>query len=147
MGVTVHARAGDARFVDAHTLALGAGTHVAGDRIIICAGGHARRLAFPGSEHALTHSDVWALPRLPSSLVVVGGAATGCQLASIFAAFGTRTHVLEVGLRLLGAEDEAVSQGIAQAFERRGIAVTTGIGSLQELERAGDQVRLRYTHA
>ncbi len=79
-------------FSDPHTLALGDGVELRGEKFILCAGGHARRLAFPGSEHALTHSDVWSMKRLPASVAVVGAAATGCQLASVFAAFGARAH-------------------------------------------------------
>src|SRR6266516_4048245 len=60
-GVTVFANAGDARFVDEHSIALGDGTTLQGEKFILCLGGHARRLAFPGREYALTHSDVWSL--------------------------------------------------------------------------------------
>ena len=69
-------------------------------------------MAFPGSEHALTHSDVWKMKGLPSSVAVVGAAATGCQLASVFAAFGSRVRLLDVAPRILGGEDAAVSRGL-----------------------------------
>ena len=84
-----------------HTLALGEGVDLKGERFVLCAGGHARRLGFPGSEHALTHSDVWTMRRLPRTVAVVGAAATGCQLASVFAAFGARVQLLEVAPRIL----------------------------------------------
>ena len=94
---------GDARFLDSHTLALGNGSSVEGEKFILCVGGHARKIPLPGSEHALTHSDVWTMKGLPESVVVVGGAATGCQLASVFAAFGSRVTLLEVSPRILAA--------------------------------------------
>src|ERR671928_67215 len=77
---------------------------------------------------APTHSDVWAMKGLPGSVAVVGGAATGCQLASVFAAFGSSVSLLEVAPRILAAEDEAVSEAVAKAFGRRGIEIVTGIG-------------------
>ncbi len=89
-GARVFDQTGGATFVDGHTLALGDGSRVAGEKFIVCAGGHARRMNFPGAEHAITHSDVWTMKGLPSSVAVVGAAATGCQLASVFAAFGSR---------------------------------------------------------
>jgi dihydrolipoamide dehydrogenase len=144
MAVTVHIRTGGAWFVDAHTLACGDGTTLQAEKFIIAAGGHARRLPFPGSEHALTHSDVWTMSKLPRSIAIVGGAATGCQLASIFAAFGAHVHLFEIGSRLLGVEDEAVSHGIMQAFARRGIEITTGIGGLERIERRDDVLELFY---
>ncbi len=105
-GVRIFERAGEARFVDPHTLTLDGGQELRGEKFVLCAGGHARRLEFPGGEHALTHSDVWTMKGLPSSVVVVGAAATGCQLASVFAAFGSRVRLLDVALRILGGEDE-----------------------------------------
>src|ERR671910_3516913 len=114
---------GDARFLDSHTLALGNGSSVQGEKFILCVGGHARRIPLPGSEHALTHSDVWTMNGLPESVAVIGGAATGCQLASVFAAFGSRVRLLEVSPRILAAEDETVSEGVAEAFGRRGIEI------------------------
>jgi pyruvate/2-oxoglutarate dehydrogenase complex dihydrolipoamide dehydrogenase (E3) component len=146
-GVKVLANAGDARFTDPHTVAManaGLGQVIRGDKFIICAGGHARRLPFPGSEYALTHSDVWSLDRLPGSVAIVGGAATGCQLASVFAAFGAQVRLIDVAPSLLGAEDELVAQGIESAFRRRGIEVTTGASGVERIEREGETLRLSY---
>jgi pyruvate/2-oxoglutarate dehydrogenase complex dihydrolipoamide dehydrogenase (E3) component len=142
--VRVFDRAGDARFLDAHTLALGDGSRLQGEKFILCVGGHARRIPFPGSEHALTHSDVWAMKGLPRSVAVVGGAATGCQLASVFAAFGSRVWLLDVAPRILAAEDEALSDGVAEAFGRRGIEIVTGIGGVERIEKENGHLRLFY---
>jgi pyruvate/2-oxoglutarate dehydrogenase complex dihydrolipoamide dehydrogenase (E3) component len=115
------------------------------EQIIVCVGGHARRLPFPGSELAVTHSDIWTLDALPGSVVVVGGSATGCQLASVLAVFGSKVTLLEAASRLLGAEDEAVSDAVDAAFRRRGIEVATGIEGIQRLERTdGGVLRLHY---
>jgi pyruvate/2-oxoglutarate dehydrogenase complex dihydrolipoamide dehydrogenase (E3) component len=135
---------GDARFLDGHTLVLGDGRSVQGEKFILCAGGHGRRIPFPGSEHALTHGDVWAMKGLPRSVAVVGGAATGCQLASVFAAFGSRVSLLEVAPRILGGEDEAVSEAVAEAFGRRGIEIVTGIGGVERVEKENGHLRLFY---
>jgi dihydrolipoamide dehydrogenase len=143
-GVTVFVNAGDARFLDEHSIALGDGTTLQGEKFILCVGGHARRLPFPGSEYVLTHSDVWSLQRLPRQIVVVGGAATGCQLASCFAAFGAHVRVLEVAPRILTVEDEAVSHGVARAFQRHGITVITNIGGVQRIEQQEGALRLFY---
>src|SRR5918992_542255 len=142
--VRVFDQAGEARFLDGHTLAGGDGKGLQGEKFVLCVGGHARRLPFPGSEHALTHSDVWAMKYLPRSIVVVGGAATGCQLASVFAAFGSRVWLLDVAPRILGAEDEVVSLGVAEAFERRGIEISTGIGGIEKIEKEDGHLQLFY---
>jgi dihydrolipoamide dehydrogenase len=144
-GARVIDRTGDARFVDPHTLALGDGSRVSGEKFVVCAGGHARRMDFPGAEHSITHSDVWMMKDLPSSVAIVGAAATGCQLASVFAAFGSRVHLLEVAPRILGGEDEMVSDCVAGAFSRRDIQLLTGIGGVDRIERRDDRLRLFYT--
>jgi pyruvate/2-oxoglutarate dehydrogenase complex dihydrolipoamide dehydrogenase (E3) component len=145
-GVAVIANAGDAHFVDAHTFAVPGRGELRADHFLLCAGGHARRLPFPGAEHALTHSDVWGMAALPRSLAVVGGAATGCQLASIFAAFGATVTVLDVGPHLLGGEDELVAETIRTAFARRGIDVVTGMQGVTRIKRdEGGTLRLEYT--
>ena len=145
-GAHVFDRAGDARFVDGNALTLRDGTTLGAERFVLCAGGHARRLPFPGAEHALTHSDVWKMKSLPPSVAVVGGAATGCQLASVFAAFGARVTLLEVAPRILPGEDEVVSGGVAGAFSSRDIEVVTGVGGVERIERKNGGVRLFYSH-
>jgi pyruvate/2-oxoglutarate dehydrogenase complex dihydrolipoamide dehydrogenase (E3) component len=143
--VRVLDRAGEARFLDSHTLSLDNGSSVQGDKFILCVGGHARSIPLPGSEHALTHSDVWSMKGLPESVVVVGGAATGCQLATVFASFGSQVRLLDVSPRILAAEDEAVSVEMAEAFGRRGIEITTSIGGIEKLEKEDGHLRLFYT--
>src|ERR671919_75836 len=135
---------GDARFVDSHTIALDNGSSVQGEKFILCVGGHARRIPLPGGEHALTHSDVWTMKGLPESVVVVGGAATGCQLASVFAAFGSRVTILDIAPSLLGAEDEDVAAAVSGALAARGVQVVTGVDQLHRLEQAGDRLHLAY---
>lgn len=143
-GVAVYAGVGEAAFVDPHIIALPDGRQLRGERFILAAGGRARRLDFPGEELALTHSDIWRLQTLPRSVAIVGGAATGCQLAAIFNAFGSQVTILDAAPRILAAEDSHVAQAMTEAFARRGIAVATGIGGIERIERAGKELALVY---
>ncbi|HSC72450.1 MAG TPA: NAD(P)/FAD-dependent oxidoreductase, partial [Candidatus Methylomirabilis sp.] len=148
-GVSVFAPAGSARFVDGHTLMLADGSRLEGAKIIICAGGHARRISFPGSDlpGVLTHHDVWSLGKLPHTVAVVGGAATGCQLASILASFGAEVTLLEVAPRILATEDHVGSSAMKAAFRDSGIGVITGIGGLERIDRLEDgKLMLWYTY-
>lgn len=145
-GVVAMTNTGPARFVDDRTIALEDGRRLSAERIILCVGGRARRLPFAGNELAVTHRDIWDLTELPADVVIVGGAATGCQMAECFATFGARVHLLEVAPRILAGEDLAVSEAIADAFERRGIDVVTGIRGIERAERRADG-GLRVTYA
>jgi pyruvate/2-oxoglutarate dehydrogenase complex dihydrolipoamide dehydrogenase (E3) component len=122
-GIDLIDEAGPARFSDAHTVRLEDGRTANGDAVVIAVGGHAGRLPVPGADLALTYGDVRTLERLPASVAVVGGADTGCQLASIFADFGAAVTLIEAAPRLLPRADEDISSGLADAFRRRGMSL------------------------
>ena len=60
-GVDLVEEAGDARFVDANTVAAADGRMWTADRVIIAVGGRAGRLPIPGAELGLTYEDVRSL--------------------------------------------------------------------------------------
>jgi pyruvate/2-oxoglutarate dehydrogenase complex dihydrolipoamide dehydrogenase (E3) component len=144
LGVHVISEAGAARFIDPTRVELGNGEQLEGDKFILCVGGRARRLDFPGAEYAYTHSDVWSLKKLPRSVVVVGGAATGCQLASIFEAFGAQVTMLEREQRILGLEDDVVSEVITQSFQKRGVTIVTEIETVERIDKGVADLTLTY---
>ncbi len=136
MKIRTYTEAGQTRFIDPHTLQLQNGDSLTAQRFIICVGGSARRLGFPGSEYALTHSDVWQLNTLPESVVIVGGGATGCQLASVFEAFGTHVTLLDIAPRILLTEDEDVAKCVHEEFEHNGISIISNAGGIRRIERS-----------
>lgn len=144
-GVKVHEGIGPARFVDAYTIELGdSAERLNAECFIICAGGHARRLAFPGAEHVLSHSDIWSLRDLPARLAIIGAAATGCQLASVMKTFGSDVTLLEMAPQILPTEDESVIQAIEQGFADRGITIVCGISGVEGVEKTGGGLLLAY---
>src|SRR5688572_32480506 len=64
-----------------------------------------------------------ALPIFPRTLAIVGAAATGAQLASVFAAFGSSVTLLELAPRVVPGEDEDVSVALTAGFAANGIEV------------------------
>ena len=173
-GVETFVNVGDARFVDANTLEIGRqakreftrietnlennfkeiradsrfqspdSSVLRAEKFILCAGGHARRLNFPGADLALTHSDVWTLKKLPKRVAIVGGAATGCQLASVLNQFGAQVTLLDVAPNILPIEDSETSNRMRQEFQARGIETLTSIGGIARIERDRDVLRLTY---
>ena len=97
VGVAVYENAGKTRFADPHTIVTEAGLRLEADKIIICVGGLSRGLSIPGFELTSTHSSALALAEVPPSMLVIGGGATGVQVASIFNAFGSRVELFETG--------------------------------------------------
>ena len=60
---------------------------------------------------------------LPSSLVVLGGGAVGCELAQVFARFGVSVTLVESADRLLGEERPEVAGLLGEALRADGIDV------------------------
>ncbi|MEO6886415.1 MAG: FAD-dependent oxidoreductase [Jatrophihabitantaceae bacterium] len=75
----------------------------------------------------------------PSSLMVLGGGAIGCELAQGFARFGSRVSLVEAAPRLLMSEEPEASETIAAVFSREGIQVRLGVGA-QQVSAGGDGV-------
>ena len=145
LGVTVHERAGAARFSGSHEVETESGLRLRADRIILCTGGTGRRLAVPGSEWTSTHRDVWGLTSVPASMLVVGAGATGVQVASIFHAFGSRVQLFQRGPRILPTEDADVSAAVAEAFRASGVAVHEGLDRIDSFEKTPSGVRMNFT--
>ena len=145
LGVSVHEHAGTARFVDRHTIETESGVRLEADKIILCAGGLSRRLSVPGAELTATHSDAWTLTKVPPSMLVVGGGATGVQVASVFSAFGSRVQLFQSGPRILPTEDEDVSAAVAAAFRESGIVVRENFGIIDSFEKTPSGVRMLFS--
>lgn len=135
LGVMALQGVGNAAFSDPHTIQLADGRTLYGDKIILCVGGHSRVLDLPGAELALSHSDVWRMTEPPASVAIIGGGATGCQLGSIFDAFGVEVTILDIAPRLLPTEDQAVSDVMAAAFIENGIEILTGIEGIKRIAK------------
>ncbi|MDP9075021.1 MAG: dihydrolipoyl dehydrogenase [Actinomycetota bacterium] len=100
-----------------------------GDHVILASGSIPRTI--PGFEIdgtvVMTSDEVLALDRLPSSAVVIGGGAIGCEFASMLADLGCQVTILEALPKLLPGCDSDVVDVVARSFKKRGIEVRTGV--------------------
>lgn len=144
LGVSVYERAGAARFVDPQTIETASGLRLRSEKFILCTGGISRRLDVRGSEFTSTHSDAWSLTSVPPSMLVIGGGATGAQVASVFNAFGSRVQLFHRGPRILPTEDEDISAAVASAFRSSGIVIKENFGEIESFERTPSGVRMNY---
>ena len=126
------------------TLVPGRGTLLGGGKVQVDAGGAKRVLesksivlatgsairGLPGVEFdgtQIINSDhALSLPKIPTSMIVLGAGAVGVEFASIYASFGARVTVVELLPRLIPIEDAALGAELEKAFKKRGIAVHTG---------------------
>ena len=96
--------------------------------IVIATGSEPRELPPVPFNHRTIFSStsILDLAMVPSSIIVVGGGANGCEFASIFSSLGARVCLVEMLPRILPLESETVSSAIAQAFRKQGIEIYTG---------------------
>jgi pyruvate/2-oxoglutarate dehydrogenase complex dihydrolipoamide dehydrogenase (E3) component len=118
---------GHARFENAHSVRVG-------DRLLeakwffLDTGGRARIPDMLGVQDVayLTNSSIMALDTLPGHLIIVGGSYVGLEFAQMYRRFGSRVTVVEMGPRLIGREDEDVSDAVTDILGKEGVAVRTG---------------------
>jgi pyruvate/2-oxoglutarate dehydrogenase complex dihydrolipoamide dehydrogenase (E3) component len=143
-GIEVVDEVGPANFIDTKKLEVADGRRFGGDRIILAVGGTPRKLPIPGNELALSFHDLWGMEDLPERVTVVGGSATGCQLASILIDFGAQVDVIEFNDRLTPPSDVDISHGLEAAFKARGMNVLTGTRS-DAIESVNGRLKVLYT--
>lgn len=62
----------------------------------------------------------------PSSVLVLGGGPVGCELAQIFARFGTTTTLVESASQVAGNEHAAVAGALAERLQDDGVRLRLG---------------------
>jgi dihydrolipoamide dehydrogenase len=75
----------------------------------------------------MTSDEVLSLERLPSSAVVIGGGAIGCEFASMLSDLGCQVTILEALPKILPGCDQDVAEVVLRSFKKRGIDVRTGV--------------------
>ncbi len=147
-----------ASFVDERTLQVG-DEKVKGDKVVIAAGARPKIPPIQGIEDVdyLTSKEALKLEDKPEELVIVGGGYIATELGHFFGSLGSEVTVLERNDRLLGREDEEVSQRFTAEFSKKydvrtnttvktvsetdqGIKVVAEDKGSKELEIYGDEI-------
>lgn len=123
-GVTVYS--GYGKFIDPHTVKIN-DDEIAGDTIVINAGGRARILPIPGLDEVdwLDNKRLLDLTELPQHLVIVGGSYIGLEFAQAFRRLGSEVTVIEVAPQLIFREDADIAAATQEILENEGIAIHT----------------------
>lgn len=118
----------------------------------VCTGARAAAPPIPGLEETgyLTNETIFSLTELPPRMAVIGAGPIGCEMAQVFARFGSRVSLIEMGNHLLGREDADAGQILHDVFVREGIDLqlgvkiagveTNGSDKILHLERNGKRV-------
>src|SRR5580658_10142888 len=115
---------GQARFQSSNTVVVNDEVLQA-DKIFINVGGRASVPEMPGIHDVpfLDNSSMMDIDFLPEHLIIVGGSYVGLEFAQIYRRFGSEVTVVEMGPRLIGREDEDISQAVREILQAEGINV------------------------
>lgn len=143
----MYQNAGATRFLDDHHVRTESGITITADKFVVCTGGAGKTLPIPGYELTGTHSDAWTLTTVPESMIVIGGGATGLQVASIFNTFGAWVTVFEAGPQILPGADHELAAAVAQGFRQNGVDIWEDFGTIRSFSRTSSGIRMEYTGA
>ena len=115
---------GHARFQSSNTVTVNDEVLEA-DNIFINVGGRASVPEMPGVHDVpyLTNSSMMDLDVLPQRFIIVGGSYVGLEFAQIYRRLGSEVTIVEKGPRLIGREDEDVSDAVREILDAEGIII------------------------
>ena len=115
---------GHARFQSSGTVAVNDEILQAG-KIFINVGGRATVPDMPGIHDVpfLTNSSMMEVDFLPQHLIIVGGSYVGLEFGQMYRRFGSKVTIVEMGPRLIGREDEDISEAVREILEAEGINI------------------------
>lgn len=123
---------GRGRFADAHTIAVSDGDQavkLSFDAAIIAAGAQAKSPPIPGADltNVITSTEALSLPLVPDDLCIIGGGAVGCELAGVYASFGTKVTILEALPDILMTLEKESAEVLKRRFKKNGIGVHSAV--------------------
>ncbi len=120
---------GQARFIDAETLRIGAADYKT-RYVIIAAGAIPGTLPIDGAQHMITSDGFLDLESLPRRIAFIGGGFISFEFAHFAARLGGSSgnvHILEANDRTLVPFDEDMVAQLVRASESEGIQIHTGV--------------------
>jgi dihydrolipoamide dehydrogenase len=119
---------------------------ISGDSVIIATGSLPRTI--PGfdvdGDIVMTSDEFLSMDPLPSTAVVIGGGAIGCEFASTMSDMGTEVTILEALPQIIPGCDADVVRAVQQSFKKRGIDVKTGVQVTGHQPRDGGGTTVQY---
>lgn len=110
---------GFATFVDANTVEVN-GERITADHITIAVGGRPIKPDLPGAEYGIDSDGFFALTEQPKKAIVVGAGYIAVEIAGVFHALGTDTHLLVRQDRPLRDFERSIVDSLVARLEQDG---------------------------
>ena len=129
---------GHARFQSSNTVVVNDQVLEA-DKIYVNVGARASVPEMQGMHDVpfLNNSSMMDIDFLPEHLIIIGGSYVGLEFAQIYRRLGSDVTVVEMGPRLIGREDEDISEAVREILEAEGIHVRLNAKCISLAKRDG----------
>ncbi|MBM7068557.1 glutathione-disulfide reductase [Actibacterium sp. 188UL27-1] len=126
-----------ATLADPHTVQLADGTKITAKHILVATGGWPVLPDLPNADLGITSNEIFHLPELPKSILIVGGGYIACEFACILNGLGVKVCQYYRGAQILRGFDDEARGHIAEHMKRHGIDLHTGTNILEMEKRDG----------
>jgi pyruvate/2-oxoglutarate dehydrogenase complex dihydrolipoamide dehydrogenase (E3) component len=115
---------GEARFCGHSQVEVGA-SKISAKHFVVATGSSAWIPPVKGLHDVefLTNEDMFSLPTLPESMIVLGGGPVGVEMAQAYSRLGTEVTIIELAARLLPRMDQKLSDILADVLVSEGVAL------------------------
>jgi glutathione reductase (NADPH) len=132
---------GLAEFVDPHTVKVTlddkSEIDIKAKKILVAVGGYPDVPKVPGAELGITSDGFFELPEQPKKVAVVGAGYIAVEMAGMFHALGTETHIFIRYDTFLRTFDPMIQEKVVAEYERQGIHLHKK-SSIQKVEDLGN---------
>ncbi len=116
----VSRKTGNAKFVDAHTIAID-GEQLSFKQCIIAAGSQVFKL--PGmpweDERLMDSTDALEMQDIPKSMLIIGGGIIGLEMAAVYSALGTEISIVEMMDQIIPGADKDLVRPLMQHIKKQ----------------------------
>src|SRR6266568_8698694 len=123
----------------------GSTQQLSADKIILATGSVPFIPPFPGVDgrNVINSDTCWHLPKLPESVICVGGGVIGVELACMFDGLGSQVTIVEMLPNVLAPVDEELRNLLVRTLSKRGITIATNA----KVETIADEGNLKQVTA
>ncbi|MCH2094088.1 MAG: glutathione-disulfide reductase [Rhodobacteraceae bacterium] len=132
--------------VDPHTVELADGSRKTAKHILVATGGWPMVPDLPGRELAITSNEIFHLPELPKSILIVGGGYIACEFACILNGLGVEVTQYYRGAQILRGFDDEARGLVSEAMIQKGIDIHLGTNVLEMKEADGGGIWVKATN-
>ncbi|HET8600335.1 MAG TPA: NAD(P)/FAD-dependent oxidoreductase [Segeticoccus sp.] len=137
---------GHARLVGERAVEVDGHRHEARVAVVLATGSDPALPDIPGLRDAQpwTNRQATTAEVIPERLVVLGGGVVACELATAYAALGSRVTLLQRGPRLLGRAEDVAGELVADGLRAAGVDVRLGVqATTVQRPRPGGEVTVQ----